>query len=172
MVFLWGEQVKIDLKRMKIHPQESESFHFKEQGRDELLRDFGGRFVEPVEVNLLVNYSGEVFLGRGTLRTLLELPCSRCLDHFRYPVETEFSLVMAENAQPDTEEDVLLLQQGEADLCPTVEQCIFSEIPINPLCSENCQGICPECGVNKNQEACRCTEKPIDPRWEALKKLT
>lgn len=172
MVFLWGEQMKIDLKRLKLHPQESENFRFEEKGRDELLADIGGRFAEPVEVNLLVNHTGGMFMGRGTLKTALELPCSRCLDHFHYPVQTEFSVMMAEQAQPDSEEDILTVQQGEVDLRPAVEQCIYAEIPINPLCKEDCQGICPECGVNRNQEACRCTEKPIDPRWEALKKLT
>jgi len=44
-------------------------------------------------------------------------------------------------------------------------------IPMKLLCREDCQGICPGCGANLNQEACRCGEKPGDPRWEKLREL-
>jgi uncharacterized protein len=44
-------------------------------------------------------------------------------------------------------------------------------IPMKSLCSENCKGLCPNCGANLNDGPCKCKEEKIDPRWEPLLKL-
>jgi uncharacterized protein len=60
---------------------------------------------------------------------------------------------------------------GEAiDLGQIIQKQVILTIPFNPLCQENCKGLCPHCGTNKNKETCECSEeKIVDPRLEVLK---
>ncbi len=45
------------------------------------------------------------------------------------------------------------------------------QLPMQRVCGENCEGICPMCGANRNETSCRCTEVPADDRWSALRDL-
>ena len=80
---------------------------------------------------------------------------------------------------PDDDEGVQLEEEdldlypyvGEAiDLEPLVREQVIRAVPYAPLCKEDCKGLCAQCGADLNQGPCRC-EKPIDPRFEALKGL-
>ena len=66
---------------------------------------------------------------------------------------------------------ILLDDQHVLDMEDVIRQYVLTEVPIKPLCSEKCSGLCPECGTNLNEEKCTCKEAPIDLRWEALAKL-
>lgn len=166
--------MKIDLKKLKLHPHTTEAFYLQVPGRDAYLRDIGGRYIEPVNVDLVVENTGNLFIGKGKLYTAVELSCSRCLGKFRYTITTNFDLTMAEKTyqdQPEEDDDIIFLERGEADITPYIEQVIFTEIPFNPLCDHECQGLCPLCGINRNTDKCECQQELIDPRWEKLKKL-
>jgi len=58
-----------------------------------------------------------------------------------------------------------------ADLTDMVRQELLLALPMKPLCSEECKGLCPRCGVNLNIETCDCRVKGMDSRWEGLKDL-
>ncbi|MEN6350125.1 MAG: DUF177 domain-containing protein [Syntrophomonas sp.] len=168
--------MKIDLKRLKLYPQESEEFHLQAAGRDELLSELGGRFIAPVKLDLLVTNTGRAFAGQGKVRTVLELICSRCLEKVIFPVEADISLTLLESNNDEIvdngdSEDIIYFRQSEADLQLGIEEAIFMSLPINPLCKDNCKGLCPSCGVNRNVEECHCSRQEIDPRWEKLKNL-
>jgi uncharacterized protein len=47
----------------------------------------------------------------------------------------------------------------------------YLALPMKPLCREDCKGLCPICGVNRNRETCSCRSEWVDPRMEALRKL-
>lgn len=167
--------MKIDLKQLQHQEQKSAAYSFRQAGDDELLSGLGCRFVEPVQVDLDVRETGQIMVGHGSVRTVLELPCSRCLKPVIFPLEEELAIAMLDGDVESTgqlQDDILVAQQGEVDIRPNVDEAVFSCIPLSPLCSRECRGLCPNCGVNLNEEPCRCTEEPIDPRWEALKKLT
>lgn len=167
--------VKIDLKQFKIQPQRIEHFTFMELLPDALLSGMGGRYLAPVRVDLEVSFTGHMYVGQGEAITRLEFACSRCLEPHIFPIAEPLNLIMidAGSRKPqDFEDDALLVEQGEVDIEPGIIAAIFAAIPLNPLCSPECRGLCPNCGVNRNKEACRCREDNIDPRWEALKKLT
>jgi uncharacterized protein len=60
----------------------------------------------------------------------------------------------------------------ELDPGEVVLQELFLEHPLKPLCSEDCQGLCPKCGGLRGTEECTCDEEaPADPRWQALAEL-
>jgi uncharacterized protein len=48
---------------------------------------------------------------------------------------------------------------------------LLLNIPMRILCKEDCRGLCPKCGRNRNTNSCDCVEEAIDPRWEGLKGL-
>lgn len=166
----------IDLKRLKLHPQESEEFHLQAAGRDELLKELGGRFAAPIKLDLRLANTGREICGHGMVHTILELLCSRCLKAVLLPVDAGIYLSLLEANNNDEiinedNEDIVFFKQSEVDIQPRVEEVIFMNLPLNPLCNENCKGICPACGVDRNQEECRCDQEETDPRWDKLKNL-
>jgi uncharacterized protein len=73
----------------------------------------------------------------------------------------------------DTDEDqgeTLLIQQrkGEVDLAPALSECAVLGCPQAPVCSADCRGLCPGCGIDRNRETCSCADDDFDPRWEGL----
>ena len=123
--------------------------------------------------------SAGVELG-GELDTRLSVSCSRCLKKLELPVKVRFSerFVPAvdwrnEEQHELREEDLdLAVFDGEAiDLDDVVREEIMLAVPGHVLCEENCQGLCPVCGMDRNVSACKCESEAVDPRWEKLKEL-
>lgn len=132
---------------------------------------------------------GAHVFANGNIRGHVTVACSRCVEPVRLafdePVRVTY-LPMAELA-PDgeeaeagddedgvaiTEDDLDLFgYDGEViDLEPLVREQFVLAVPYAPLCSEECKGLCPQCGINRNHAACAC-DAPGDPRLAALKAL-
>jgi len=117
----------------------------------------------------------------GTLRTNLELNCSRCLDEFSYPLkfrtEEEFrpSIDISTGASlPYGEEDEMATRIDDhhiLDLTEVVRQNILLAMPLHPICRSNCAGLCHVCGQNLNDNPHEHMDEKIDPRLEVLKQL-
>ena len=70
-------------------------------------------------------------------------------------------------------EEVLGLAEyrdDKIDLGEVVREQLYLALPMKPLCREDCKGLCPVCGVNRNRETCTCQQEWVDPRMAALKK--
>jgi uncharacterized protein len=63
------------------------------------------------------------------------------------------------------------LAHDNVDLEPVVREAVMLELPIAPVCREDCKGLCPTCGVNRNDTSCNCDNEVKDPRWSALDTL-
>jgi uncharacterized protein len=98
---------------------------------------------------------GEIRVS-GSVAAGLRLECSRCLAPFVLPVDAEVGVSFAPRS---------------ADLRGVIAEQIHLALPLKPLCSEDCRGICPRCGKEAAGD-CGCAPAGADPRWEALKKLT
>jgi len=120
----------------------------------------------------------------GTVKTALELACSRCLEPFVMPVDREFDLrfLPAAAAEPDSDEDdeaevedddvaVTFYRAEQIDLNELLREQFYLALPMKPLCSGDCKGICPQCGTNRNAASCDCTPHWEDPRLAGLKTL-
>jgi uncharacterized protein len=68
--------------------------------------------------------------------------------------------------EPEDEEAYPIVEDT-VDLGPLVHEAILAELPLAPLCAEACLGLCPFCGIDRNQEQCSCVA-PRDPRWASL----
>ncbi|MFH0768703.1 MAG: DUF177 domain-containing protein [Chloroflexota bacterium] len=142
--------------------------------------------VEIADSNCLIQ--GEVRLIRTnrsilikvTLRTKIELPCSRCLTEFKCPltlnIEEEYFPIIdivtgAPIPLPDEPDCFTIDEHNILDLSEAIRQYALLAIPMKPLCREDCAGLCPTCGCNLNQVSCNCPTKIADPRWSVLSKL-
>ncbi len=93
--------------------------------------------------------------------------CGRCLD----PVDSklDFSIKEVFSKTESENDDIIILDSNEIDLKEIAEQGFYCALPIAVLCSEDCKGLCPSCGVNLNKDTCDCETDDIDPRLIALK---
>jgi uncharacterized protein len=141
------------------------------------------RFAEPLVGQLTFENSGDLLSILGRVRTVLEIPCARCLADVRVPLELaiEERLPLDEVIHPNTppaegaEFDTLVstiihLEQGRPilDTDELIRQQILPEIPIQTLCGGACRGLCPHCGHDLNQGPCAC---PPDNAEGALASL-
>lgn len=120
----------------------------------------------------------------GTIVGSWRLQCERCLEAFEARLETEIDLALLENpalvAEMDSERESEEVQLEESDFAtlnvvgegvetvPLVGEQVALTVPMKPLCREECAGLCPSCGRNRNLESCDCAEREVDPRWAAL----
>ena len=123
----------------------------------------------------------DVFL-RGRLRGPLLTTCSRCLEKAIFPLNVEVNVSFirkteGDEAADDEEEgdvDVAYFDGEEVDLAPEIRDQIVLAFPINPLCKEDCAGLCAVCGGNRNQTPCSCATRESlkdNPLAAALGKL-
>jgi uncharacterized protein len=100
----------------------------------------------------------------GTVSAPWAGQCRRCLE----PVSGTVSTTVRELYTEDGDgEETYPLHEDAVDLEELVRDAVLLELPPAPLCRPDCGGLCPRCGVNRNDEACQCTEE-TDPRWAAL----
>jgi uncharacterized protein len=111
----------------------------------------------------------------------IELGCSRCLEPFEVPVDAGFDLLFLpagthvpgdedrELGEDDT--GVSFYHEDVIDLGEVIREQFYLALPMKPLCREDCAGLCPICGINKNREACSCESTWVDPRMEPLRRL-
>jgi uncharacterized protein len=137
----------------------------------------GARLTGPVELRLSVTRNGDDILLRGTARVQAIFECARCLEEYRLVLEAPIELwciAGAGSQASDGERDnVLELPAGarQADLTDYIRSELVVLLPLKPLCSDTCRGLCPVCGVNLNFHECSCRRESGDGRWDALKKI-
>jgi uncharacterized protein len=134
----------------------------------------------PIELDLRLESVLEGILVSGTADLEIGAECSRCLDPFdwheevdltelfRYPPTDAHGAVVEE---PDDSEDPLPeVQDDLIDLLPVLRDAVVLDLPLAPLCREDCPGLCPECGVRLADDPQHAHES-TDPRWAALTAL-
>jgi uncharacterized protein len=116
----------------------------------------------------------------GTVSTVLELVCGRCLEAFRLPVDVAFDLMYlpqrdnvgeGEIEVDDDDLSTAYYRDDTIDLGGLMREQFYLSLPMKPLCTDACRGLCPACGTNLNTGACACTPRWTDPRLEALRNL-
>ncbi len=148
--------------------------------------DFSGSEVTQVAplhvwgvAELLHNTGGEVRI-KGRMTTTVEAVCDRCLGTARYEIDAPLDLYYRpEEDLPN--EDEFAIDEGEAEIAYYKEPGLILEeilaeqvqlqLPMQRVCGENCEGICPICGADRNQTPCGCTAAKEDDRWSALGNL-
>jgi uncharacterized protein len=146
-----------------------QSAPIKTAGRAELVEEHHGKHQIIKDIRL-----------RGNLATSLELICARCLDTVEQDVKRDFELLYRP-VGADAGRDELSVTDAEAEigyyqgegilLEDVLREQVLLALPLKITCREDCKGLCPQCGVNLNQQQCSCVTTLPDPRWSALQDI-
>jgi len=112
----------------------------------------------------------EGVLVTGTARAGLEGECVRCLEPIRDELEGPFQelFVYADHALSGEDDEVSKLEGDLVDLEPLLRDAVVLALPFQPLCQDDCPGLCPECGARLADDPDHGHEAAIDPRWAKL----
>jgi uncharacterized protein len=176
----------LDLNKIRTAQERFERVY----GSEQLTRESDFSIVDPVSLAFDIFNPGagapgvgkdkEQFRLAGDVKTVLELPCSRCLEPFRLGVDAHFDLRYQPHAansgegEREIEEDDLstaFYENDEIDLGHLMREQFYLALPMKPLCREDCRGLCSSCGTNLNRGTCDCKREWDDPRLAALREL-
>ncbi|MBE7542171.1 MAG: DUF177 domain-containing protein [Bryobacteraceae bacterium] len=128
---------------------------------------------------LLPNTLGEIRL-RGHVEASVEGVCSRCLEAASAQIASKFDLFYRP-APKKTAHAEIHLEEGEIDLSfytgdgveleEAIRDFVLLSLPMRLTCREECLGLCPQCGANRNTNPCSCSSTRVDERWAALRNL-
>jgi uncharacterized protein len=134
----------------------TEAPEFLEIGADELIS-----FSEPVSYQLNASMVNGGVLVLGQVATVMNAVCGRCLEKFAVEIKNDEICHFYEDVQGQ-----------ELDITNDIREDILIVIPANPLCDENCKGLCHTCGANLNNETCKCDSGNDDDNiWKELDNL-
>ena len=124
----------------------------------------------PVTVAVVLSsYPGGI-MAAGTVEAPWRGECRRCGGEIEGQVLASVRERFVREGHTGGDEEAYLFSDETVDLEPMARDAILLELPLAPLCSEECLGLCPECGTNWNLSGCDCVRQ-IDPRWSALDQL-
>ncbi len=139
---------------------------------------------KPLSAKVFMLKTKEGCLLKGEIEGSIALACDRCGELAIYPIEINFEEFEQmpkdyysddEDADTDDIEKSLIFSDTKGILHIDVGSLLWEELalslPVKPLCSENCAGVCTKCGVNKNKETCSCDETVLDHRFAKLQGL-
>lgn len=127
------------------------------------LNDFTG--------NVRVTRTAQGLLVQVKLQAKIDAECVRCLADFQQPLEVDFSDLYAFTQASMTEAGLLLPENGKIDLAPVVRDEMLLAVPISPLCSITCKGLCPVCGENLNETHCQHADETTENTFDGLGSL-
>lgn len=132
----------------------------------------------PVELDLRLEAVMEGVLVTGTAYAVLEGECVRCLEPIRDEIEVALQELYVyddeghHRAGDDTEDDeTSRLEDDLLDLEPLLRDAVVLALPFQPLCEDDCPGLCTECGARLKDDPDHTHEAAIDPRWGRLQDL-
>lgn len=102
---------------------------------------------------------------KGKISQMIKAICDRCLEPFDYELNTEIDESIS------FEDNNVVIDHKYIDVDEILRSSLILDIPMKLLCSEECKGLCPVCGINLNKYKCDCQIDDIDPRLEKLKKF-
>ncbi len=131
----------------------------------------------PVELDLRLEAVMEGVLVSGTASAELVGECARCLDTIEETSEVRFQElyvyddVRHDPLDADLDDEVSRLKDDLLDLEPLLRDAVVLALPFQPLCEDDCPGLCIECGARLADDPDHSHEEPIDPRWAGLTAL-
>jgi uncharacterized protein len=141
-------------------------------------REFG--FPASLEVEVVYYRSGSEIFFSGSFGGRFSGTCGRCLEDYDFPLTSRFDFILtpdparSERGAEELSRDDLGLSYystDEINLAPLIAEQVMLALPTRPLCSEDCQGLCGNCGANLNRESCSCTGATGDPRMAIFRNL-
>lgn len=124
----------------------------------------------PLHIHLTVRQEAGMAVAEGELGADVSFTCSRCLEPFTESFRIPFreSFYQTDNEPEEDADHVHPTKDEHFNLLPWIEEAFVVELPFIPVCNSGCEGLCPECGTNRNINRCNCQNKRVDPRLMGL----
>lgn len=137
-------------------------------------------FTGPVRSEILASREADQYRIDGQLAVPVKTSCSRCLKPLNLDISSRFTIYFRQEVSQaqQFDDEVELAERDlisttftgdELDLLPEIGEQVALEIPLKPLCSEQCKGICPGCGIDMNSSTCSCNNEVFPHKFSALK---
>ncbi|MEO6571942.1 MAG: DUF177 domain-containing protein [Ilumatobacteraceae bacterium] len=123
------------------------------------------RIIGDISVDVHAVSSIEGIVVTGTVMVPWRTVCRRCLTPVTGSAVVDVTEVYQDEVGGD---DAFPIEGDQIDLVPAVREYVMLDLPDGPLCREDCAGICPSCGVDRNADPCTCDTTVVDERWAAL----
>ncbi len=166
--------LKLEVKDLSKNVSAAKNFSFEENWESlESSKDKRDKivFIKPLTFKGTASNIGTTILVSGDINTAVQLSCSRCLKPFDLPIDAGYNQEFCHEKDKSINEECRLFDGGIIDFTQTVTEELILSLPMKWLCQEECQGLCPYCGKDRNENSCNCKEEDVDPRLEVLKKF-
>lgn len=153
--------IKVDVSQILAHVGDNQPFSqvVDAAAIGETSPWFGGDITVSGEI---VNLGNAIRLN-ARIRGQATLECGRCLAVFEQPID----FFLEEELETEEIDPV----SGMVDIAETIRTALIFHEPMQPLCKEECKGLCFHCGADRNQHECKCDKQAIDPRLAGLSRL-
>ena len=137
-------------------------------------------FLAPLRLQLTVAREYDHIRAQGEVETRVRLTCSRCLTEYEMELVSPFTIFYIRSSGAAQDEEVELSEKDlvsvpfdgdEIDFTNEIAEQVLMEIPLKPLCREDCKGLCASCGADLNTAECGCGQAPTNLKFSALKNL-
>ena len=128
----------------------------------------------PVDLDLRLEAVMEGVLVTGSASAVLAGECARCLEPIEDEIDLRFQELFVYDDQDyssEEDDDLSMLEGDLLDLEPLLRDAVVLALPFQPLCEDDCPGLCPECGARLAEDPDHSHEAPVDPRWGKLQQL-
>lgn len=154
---------------------EEENFEFDFPWNDISPRVHGLNFKKALHVTgTCLRIDEKRLMVKGTIETEMLVPCDRCLKETSVMMDLPFEAqyvrgiepIPGDNFSDDDEiyEEIYFFQGDDIDLAAMIQDEILLNLPSQVLCKDNCKGLCPVCGIDRNENICMCNEKAKEDR--------
>lgn len=127
------------------------------------------RFSKPLRVAGRIYNNGQSLTLDVNVSGTMHTDCARCLEELETKVDFSVEELLSQREEGEAEsEDIILFDGYTIELDDIIADHFLMNISGRYLCSEDCKGLCPDCGTNLNKGTCDCDTEYIDPRWQAL----
>lgn len=125
----------------------------------------------PIILEGVVENAGDVILLKADVKTEIERTCGRCLKVFTEPLAAQVIEKFYPAGAENIENDAFIYESDLLDITEPVRESLLLAVPLQSLCREDCRGLCPVCGADRNEGDCGCDATTVDPRLAALKQF-
>lgn len=163
--------IRINVAEIKKRLVGSKTFAY-ELTPDELdITDTDLKVTAPIQVEGVVENAGDVILLKAEVKTEIERTCGRCLKVFTEPLAAQVVEKFYPAGAENIENDAFIYESDLLDITEPVRESLLLAVPLQSLCREDCRGLCPVCGADRNEGDCGCDATTVDPRLAALKQF-
>jgi uncharacterized protein len=127
--------------------------------------------VSDLHGELRLTRTAQGLYASGPMEGTTRAECVRCLTSFDQRLAITFDDLFVYPSSKGTEPLLVIPETGLLDLTPLTREYMLLDFPLRPLCRPDCRGLCPECGVNRNETACEHDAPTTDPRLAGLRAL-